>query len=298
MKHLIRKTFRPGATTFTFALLSATPLMSSSVFADVTAIFNAGGGDRVTIEYRDEDHVRMSAADGGYMIITDGEGYVASRDSGQWQVFALKDMAAMMERIGINGSQIDIVDVEEDTELRDTGRTETIAGIVGQVYEIVQQDGPEQEVVGEIVLTDDPEARDAYRGLMRITGLMGELAGVQSIDTVLGDRFGITGQAVLRADDWQLASISDASIPDTNFELPAEPMSMPNFGGSGAGSGDQGGGAGLGIGSWLGNEAQAAGEVATDEASNVAEETEQEARESTTESIRSGVRRGLRSIFN
>lgn len=298
-------------TIIALGLLSTGMLFHSATIADTTAVFNAGGNDQITIEYRDENHVRMSAPGGGYMIITGGEGYIASRDGNDWTVFAVRDMAEMMSRFGANfgamsmgGDDISIVDAEGDIEVRNTGRRETVAGIQGEVYEVTATDADGNRETTELVMSDDRDARDAYQGFMRITTLMGEMVGIQGLDQLMDDAYGLGGKAVLRADnDWILTSLNTGNIPDANFNLPAEPMaipSIPGFGGQAgdSSSGSSGGGFAAGIGGWLGGEVNNAGQVASDEAESVVEEAAQETRNEVTDGIRDGVRRGLRSLFD
>ncbi len=280
--------------TTTIGIMLATPAV-----ADVTAAFNAGSSDDViTIEYRDDNHVRMALADGGYIVVTDGKGYFVSRSGSDWSVYAVEDFAAMFARTGLGAMAADAIASDTSTvELRDTGRSETVAGIRGSVHEVITSDGwSGGEVTGEVVLSDDADAREAFRGMMRITQLMGEMAGQQGLDQL--NAYGNDGRAVLRADDdWRLVSLERGEIPDRYFTLPAEPTAMPNFAGLGAGSAQDGQSGGGFLDSWLGREAQGVGTTAADEARAIGNEAEQEARQGVTEGVRRGVQEGIRGLF-
>lgn len=288
-------------------LFSSTLLFHAASFADVTAVFNAGGQDQITVEYRDDNHVRMGTPGGGYMIVTGGEGYIAAQEGNNWTVFSVRDMAAMMSSMGaslgamgLGGDDISIVEMDGTTEVRNTGRRETVAGIPGEVYEVITTNSNGNREITELVMSDHADALAAYQGVMRITTLMGEMAGIGGLDALMDDTWGLAGKAVLRSeDDWVLTSVSRGNIPDSNFILPAEPTAMPSIPGFGGGQANgSSAGIGAGIGGWLGGEARNAGEVATDEAESVVEETAQETRNEVTDGIRQGVRRGLRSLFD
>lgn len=300
-----KKNFNRARSVLALGVFSASLLFHGASLADVTAVFSTGAQEQITIEYRDDNHVRMSAPGGGYLIITGGEGYIAMQDGNNWTVFAFRDMAAMISRLGagmsamgFGGDEISIVDFDATTEIRNTGRRETVAGISGEVYEVSTTNSSNgNREVTELVLSNHADALSAYQGFMRITTMMGEMAGIQGLDALMDESYGLGGQAVLRADnDWIMSSVTRGNIPDSNFVLPAEPTPMPNIPGFGGG---QGGGAGIGagIGGWLSGEVGSAGQVASDEAESVVDEVAEEARENVTDGIRRGVRRGLRSLL-
>lgn len=280
------------------SLAMASMLWSSSAAADVTGNFEADGMETVRIEYRDDDHVRMQTPDGSYIVVTGGEGYMVSREGGEWLVYALDDFRQMFESIGIGGPDgadfSAMMDMDESAyQMRDTGRSETIAGIRGNVHEVIMSDGWDEEVTGEVVLTDNRDAVDVYRGMLRITRLMGEMAGQQGMDSLMAGMYGLQDRAILRADDdWRLASIERNAIPSNAFTLPAEPSEIPGMAGLFGGNGNEGQAADIGaaISGWLNQEAENVGRTAGDETRSIADEAEDEARDSVTDSIRRGVR--------
>lgn len=288
----------------TLALSPATLACHGDLLADVTSVFNANSASQVTIEYRDDNHVRMNAANGSYLIITGGQGYVAAQQGNTWAVFAFRDMATMISQLGaglgaieFGGDEFSILDMNETTEVNRTSRRETVAGIPGDVYQFTTTDSSGYRDVSELVMSNHPDALDAYRGLMRISTMMGELVGIQGFDTLMDDRYGLADQAVLRADgEWVLSSLSRANIPDSSFVLPASPTNLSALSGL---SGAQTLGASVTsmVGNWLGDEVSNAGQVAGDEAATVIEETVQDARSTVSDGIRQGVRRGLRSLL-
>lgn len=281
-------------------LLALPPLVA----ADVTAVFETGD-ETMTIEYRDDQNVRMHAPGDGYIMRQDDEVYIISREGGDWRVLALSDFAAMMGGIAAGAGQNtapDSAEMEDGFDFRDTGRTEVVAGIEGTVHEVVESDGwgGGGEVVAEVVMTDHDAAVQAYRGLFSIIGAMGEMAGQQGLGDMMQTAYGVSDRAILRSnDDWRLVSLDESSIPDNYFTLPAEPTSIPGFGGTAGsgGSGDQGADAANAAAGWLGNLTQEAGRTAEDEVDSVADEAQQETERSVTEGVRDGIRDGIRGIF-
>lgn len=255
-------------------------LTPQAVLADITAVFESEDGG-MTIEYRDDNHVRMRTADNTFFVIRDGKGYMVSREGGEWLVIAVDDTSKMM------GGGAD----DREFDLRDTGRTETIAGIKGRVYEYAERDSWTGDLgpTTEIVLSDDADVRAVYRGIMRTTGILTAMAGGQMENPgapAIGDK------GLLRhGNEWRLLSLNRNPIPDRHFSLPAEPRRMPGFGSP---TGDTPRGAAAErhderTPGWVEKEAQDIGRVAADEARGVSRDASNEVREN--------VRDGIRGLF-
>lgn len=265
--------------------------LPSLVAADVTAVFELSG-ETMTIEYRDDRNVRMRTPDDSYMMRQNDEIYVVSRQGGDWQVLALSDFAAMMGGMAAGVDQDAMTDMEEGYDLRDTGRTEVVAGIEGTVHEVIETDGQgaSEEVVAEIVLTDHGGAVQAYRGMISVIGAMGTMAGQQGMGDLMETAYGGENRAILRSDDdWRLVSLNEDRIPDNHFVLPAEPTTIPGFGGAARSAGNGGQAPDVDTNassSWLEDLSQEVGGTAADEA-----------REETRRGVAEGVREGIRGIF-
>ncbi|MGM0632191.1 MAG: hypothetical protein ACQETO_03355 [Pseudomonadota bacterium] len=271
-------------------------LMSPAlVAADVTAVFDLDG-ESVTIEYRDDQNVRMRAPGDSYLMRQNDEVYVISRQGEDWQVLALSDFAAMMGGMA-NSGQESATETEESYDFRDTGRTEVVAGIEGNVHEVIETDGwGDEEVAAEVVLTDHEGAVQAHRGMISIISAMGAMAGEQGLGDLMDTAYGGENRAVLRSnDDWRLVSLDEGRIPDNHFVLPAEPTTIPGFGGGGGNRAASNGGEAPDVdtnaaGSWLESFSEEVGRGA-------AEEAQEETERGVTESVRDGIRDGIRGIF-
>lgn len=199
-------------------------LMTGVSFADSTVVYDAEGGG-MTIETRGDD-VRLTPDGGGaYLILRDGKAYSVVDQGGQTIVM---DMAALAQSMGRGGAQTNGAPEGRETSIERTGRTETIAGIEGEVVRVSSADGESVEVV----MTDNQAVVDATDGLLAFAdamtqGMGGQMGGGGSAlpSDALSDLKGFEG-GILRAGDEMRVTSVDANAPAAaRFELPAEPVS-------------------------------------------------------------------------
>lgn len=113
---------------------------------------------------------------------------------------------------------------ESVSSIEATGRTETVAGIDGDVYEVswVGADGATH--TDTAVLSDDPlvvEFSDAFRAFAEAGG-----SGVDPRSRRITDR----GLGVLRyADDFLVLAISGDTPPPSTFDLPGPPLNLQDM---------------------------------------------------------------------
>lgn len=260
------------------SLLAGTAVMSgiSLAQADTRGVYSTPDGE-FTIEYRDNDHIRFALPDGGFFLVTGGEGYALSRGSDGWMAVSADDIRQLM-------------DAEESTEqvrVTPLGGRETVAGIAGERYRVEVGDewADDWRDDGEVVLADDPRVRDMGRALRRMASLFGDAndqAALNEADGIDLDRYGL-----LESDDMRLSSISSERFADRIFQLPPNvshqqlPRGAAASGGEGRGRGESAREPG-----WLERQMQGTGGDARDEAAG---ETRREVRDS--------VREGVRSLF-
>lgn len=173
------------------------------------------------------DAVRMHTdQQDGYMLLRDGEMYAVSEHEGQTRVMAI---SGMMQAFGSAASQSTAPAQVESYTLTPTGRTQTIAGISGETYTATSVLADGSRETAEIVLTDDPLVAEMTRVMAPIgSSFLGQ-------DNPVAQEFLARGQGMLRFTDDEgntvvLTSISAEAPPTSAFELPAEPMQMPNLG--------------------------------------------------------------------
>ena len=203
------------------ALLACGALMGVQVaLADVTVVYetNSGGATGTqTILYADKQHVRVDMAD--------ARKHKTSMLKLGDKVYAItgKTVQDLSQLSGLMASMGGAAGGEHGTyppiKYEDTGRTETIAGIVGEVYRFVER-GKEHEVV----LGEDKDLESAVLGSLEIAKAMSAMTPPNPMDRIQ-EESSLKGLALLRLDnDLRLQSVNRASIQDSAFTLPAKPQ--------------------------------------------------------------------------
>jgi len=207
-------------------LLSALPALAG------TATVTAGDeGQSMTFEYAGDDLLRMSTSEDTYMLVRDNTLFIVGNEGGEPMVFNASSM--MRGFSGMMQQAAPAATTNEFVSLKKTGRSETVAGIEGEVYMLtMREEGKER--TEEVVMSDDDRAiefRDALFMMARAT--MAALdnpeskANSEEMEAQLRD----TGMGILRVgQEMSVSSISGEKVAAARFELPAEPMDMQGLG--------------------------------------------------------------------
>lgn len=214
------KEFYSIATVATLALM-----ISQTALADVTAVYkmtSANGNGSQTIKYVDNQHIRVDMSNRKVTLSMLKLGDKIYSITGK-VVQDMDQLAQLMAAMGKGKKSKH--KTAKPIKYKDTGKTETIAGIKGKVYRFTER-GKQHEVV----LGKHKGLQDAVQGLIKITqsatGMMPD-NGLKSIqqDTLL------KSLALLRLDNKvRLKSISTKSIPKSTFKLPSKPQQMGGIG--------------------------------------------------------------------
>lgn len=258
---------------FTSMLFVSLTAISTLAFADTKAIYDSPEG-KITIEYRDNNHIRFGMADGAFMLVSAGEAYILSRENSTWTAISVRQMQAMMPAAN---------NTSEQTRLTALGKNETIAGFQGQRYRVEVGDdwGGGWQEEGEVVLSEDPATRPTTQAMMRIAELfsgMGQKTPFQQVEGVDVNKVGL-----LASDEMRLVSLTTETLSDNIFKLPpnVQIQQMPA--------------------------AAMAGQNASTEQSpsfiqellqGAQEEAANETKRGTKEGVSDAVRDGLRGLFN
>ena len=230
--------------TFALALASAFSLPAAAG----TATIANGGGETMTFEYRDDDLLRVGVEDNSYMLVRDNTLYIVSYEGGEPMVInassMMKGFSGIVQQAAPSATTAEFVSLEK------AGRSETVAGIKGDVYMLTtRQDG--EEISQEVVMSDDERAIE-FRDAMFIMGHAAmEAFGEYQLPEDSKDvqkRLADMNLGVLRVGkDMTVREITDDSVAAARFELPAEPMDMQGLGAMMGAMGDSSGqGAGTG----------------------------------------------------
>lgn len=206
------------------ALVSASLILPSIVFAAGSATVELEDGNTASIQWLDEKNVRFNMPDTkDYLLSRDGKIYVVSHEDGDLMVLEMGGIAQMAMAFAGEDS-LDKIMPDAITKVVATGETETIAGIKGEVYLLTIKDEDGEDEI-EVVLTDNKlsnELTDVYLSL--IENLVGK-QGINGFDQLPKNKRGI-----LRLDnEIKVTSLSDKTPDEKDLELPAEPLNMQNL---------------------------------------------------------------------
>lgn len=221
----------------TVLLLMLLLIISSPAWCeDIVAIFKDKKSNSMELSYRDDTHVRMKMANQGYMLVTKDKVYMVTGQEGQWQAIDMDQMAGMMKAFGQGASEAITEEVKSGQgKLKDSGRTEMVAGYKGKIYlvEEEQEDGSIKNV--EMVLSSHADLKRINQAWIAISTRLGSLFGqelAQSIKQTIDESQQKDYGGLLRYGDMLvLSSISKKKLEDSYFELPENVTlsQMPQF---------------------------------------------------------------------
>jgi len=195
-----------------------------TAFADATVVYKMtshDGSGTQTIHYVDKQHVRVDMSNGSVkrvmtMMKLGDKVYAITGET-------VQDMSQLAAMMGAMGKGVSNHSEHAPVDYKDTGKTETIAGIKGKVYSFVER-GKQHEVV----LGENNDLQAAVLGVVEISKSM---VGANNMLSATGDQVqqdvSIKNMAMLRLDDAvRLESITTDQIPDSVFTLPSKPQSF------------------------------------------------------------------------
>jgi hypothetical protein len=196
-----------------------------------TATITSKDGNSATFEYTDT-MLRMGTGDDStYVVVRDGSLYTVSMQDGQAMVF---DAGSMMRGLSGSFAQMAPSDLNQEfVSLDKTGRSETIAGIRGDVYELRFRDDKGREQSEEIVLSTDRRAREFRDAMYLMLDAFSDVASKEAMQQSKDIQSKLTDMdvGVLRyGSEMTLTAIDGDAVALARFELPAEPMDMQGLG--------------------------------------------------------------------
>lgn len=204
-------------------------LASPGLHADITEAVDQDG-NTMTFEYEGEQLRISHAEQQGYMLMRDDKIYVVNEADGELMVIDLSQTMSMFGGLAKSVTP-DMAQVRVDS-LEPTGRSETVAGIDGEVYILKYQDEDGKAQETEMVLTSDRRAigfRDAMHRMA--SSLARSLDQHYDASEYLQHQLARTDMGVLRyGTDIRVTSISESSIDPARFVLPAEPTDLSGLG--------------------------------------------------------------------
>ncbi|WP_097459400.1 hypothetical protein [Mangrovitalea sediminis] len=194
--------------------------LPSMALADLEATYKVGGNQStMTVDYQDAHHLRMSTPGSAYMLVTGDKIYTVVNRNGQLMAMDVQKMGEMMEKYRKQTHQAQPKAKPMSFSLKNTGRTEKVAGYSGKVHTM--------EVNGKtvtVVLTDDKDVARLTEGFMGAMLKMGQsLSDDQTMDPkkILGEiRKTGYGGLLKQGNDFVLMSLHKVDKPDSFYTLP------------------------------------------------------------------------------
>ena len=253
-----------------FICLSLVLPGSALAASDIVATYKYSDGNMITLVTRDKDHVRMDTSPTSYMLLSGGKVYSVNCEDGQCQAM---DMGAMMN--GSLGSMFGGGNDETDYEVRyeKTGRTETLAGYKGTVYEAVTFENGKVVSRDEMVLSTHSNIKKLTEGWIAMAEVMTRSMG-DSFEDSLDEARKMGYGGVLRVgNEMRLHNLSVKNLSSSYYKLPSstqqvQPQQMPQQSGNDMGLEDD------------------------------AKDIGYDAKDATKEEIKGGIRDAISDLFN
>ncbi|MBN7797068.1 hypothetical protein [Parahaliea mediterranea] len=193
----------------------------------------ASGGESMRVEFTDGGMMRMEDPSGqGYMLMREGSLYSVVSDGGNIMVIDIAQAISTMGDAWQQGAFWD-TDIQEIASIESTGKSETVAGIKGEVYEMRAVDNSGRTTTSTMVLTRHEDVAAFTRAMFGMTGILLSALGEQQAGA-LGEAEAFVndgGWGVLRqGDEYSITQVKSVKPDAARFALPAEPMQLPSLG--------------------------------------------------------------------
>jgi len=241
---------------FVIAVCGAFPALTFAAGHAQVSVQSTEKSAHMNIEYNGSlARMQTEEKPNSYFIVKDAHAYAVAKDDGETKVFDMNQVATVLEsrRSGGGGGggllggrfrgggggggfgggrfgdrpKINL-DVAEVKSLKDTGKTETIAGIQGNLYTLEYLDHEGNAKTTDAVLSKDSKAREFTKTMYAIaTTLRDEMGTGEAQNKVAGTgalwkQIDEQGLGLLRFGQGLTVSKLDDSTPDkSRFELPA-----------------------------------------------------------------------------
>ena len=180
--------------------------------ADITAVYQSEG-TKMSISVRDQQHILMDVGKDHYILLNGDMTYSVGKEGKGWVAMDLAQLRHLASAFAGAANQ----SVNEISSIRDTGRTETVAGYKGKVFEVVDGKGKRFESV----LTDDDDVVAVSAAMMRFAEQSAKNVGMTSF-SIPKDKLPGRYTGFLRQDrDMQLVSVDTTNKGKGYFSLPS-----------------------------------------------------------------------------
>jgi len=218
---------------YTAMVVTGVALMGAQgAFADVTMNYrltSSRGESMQTIQYRDQQHVRLDMRDGR-------SGRLATMIRRGDKVYAIAPGGEVIEMTGEMGGMMGALggmlgggsrrDGTAGMQFRDTGRSERVAGYRGEVYRYTGNGETH-----EVVLTKDRNLAEVFQAWIEMNKLITQRSASDRTLEQIQQNTPQRHTGLLRMDRTMvLVSVGTGSLRSDVFDLPGKPMDMSGGG--------------------------------------------------------------------
>ncbi len=205
-------------------IISLLLLFTGSAWAgDIVATWQYSDGSTVKLSARDDQHIRMDTAADSYMLRTGAKTYMVQKEDEGWRATDMAQMASMMG--GMFGQKKAPSVDDYTTTYKYSGRTETISGYKGKVYQVEVRDGAGKLVSSEeMVLSKSKDIRRINMAMMQIGSQMtgAAMPGMSKLTAAAQKEMDKYGSTLRYGKDMTLTSVKKPSLKASYYQLPTD----------------------------------------------------------------------------
>ncbi len=199
---------------------------SFPAFADTVGVYQLNGKNAketrtMSVSYKNDQTIRMDISTGQYMLVNGSKIYMVSTHNGKVTAMDMDNMPKFNVPTDAKPHE------KSGGKVTKTGRTETIAGVTGDVWEITTEKGEKHEMV----VSSDRRVQGLSKAFAALAAKMGQSMGDDIARQLDAARKQASG-GLLRADKRMvLQSVAEKSQPASFYQLPAgaQTMQMPKM---------------------------------------------------------------------
>ena len=197
--------------------------LSMGAHAELKGSYRIDKNKTLDLYYLNDQNMRVNGAGQNQLVLKNSQSWLLQRQGDQWLGVDADQAAAVLKSTRSAELQKDIGPIE----LRDTGRSETVAGYKGKVFELIAGD---QRY--EIVLTDNPDVLALTNGWRKLALKLSQSLGAEQtakLQTALSKipERGMGG--LLRQDQQLVLTAIDKNVKPADVDMPPNTQLLPKF---------------------------------------------------------------------
>jgi len=205
------------------AVFLAAALLASTGHADLKGSYQLHKGKQLELFYRDDQHLRASVDDDKQLVVKGSDTWILKRQDDKWMALNAESLGSLLRSVAKDHAQ-----EIGPTELHATGRKETVAGYVGEVYEFSNGDKKY-----ELVLTDNAEVLALTNAWRQLAQKLAANIGRQEAQRLQAALNAIPqkgkGGLLRQGDNLTLVAIDKTKNSDVDFPANTQVVQLPQL---------------------------------------------------------------------